>query len=319
MLDDITTTIKAQLYDRITSPLSGAFIVSWAAWNWRFLTVLFSDLKAPIKLSYIETYIFPTTSLTLINGLLLPFVSATLFVTVYPYPAKWFYKISQLHKKNLRSVQQSIEDETPMTLEQASQLRKSYNTIQSQHEHDISQKISEIAASKEALREAENSLKGLTELLSIKSEDLNTSKTEQARLNRQLEQLTIAKDRLSSISKSLAPRLSTSEDKNSLVIWNAPGLKEKSPQMKTPPPLEPEATIERSITNHINVNRILSAKNPSIVAAGGNIYLQYTIDRPISLIIGHYNQDDKEDNSGYIDLACIILTLLDHHGLPRMN
>lgn len=35
MLDDLTKEIKAQLYERVKSPLFGAFALSWAAWNSR--------------------------------------------------------------------------------------------------------------------------------------------------------------------------------------------------------------------------------------------------------------------------------------------
>ena len=34
MLDEFQKSIKAVLYDRLTSPLAGCFIFSWFVWNW---------------------------------------------------------------------------------------------------------------------------------------------------------------------------------------------------------------------------------------------------------------------------------------------
>ena len=42
-MQDIFISIKAYLYERAASPLTGAFAVSWVVWNYRFFVVLFSD------------------------------------------------------------------------------------------------------------------------------------------------------------------------------------------------------------------------------------------------------------------------------------
>jgi len=41
--DEITTSIKAALYDRARSPFFGAFVISWIAWNWQLIYYLLSE------------------------------------------------------------------------------------------------------------------------------------------------------------------------------------------------------------------------------------------------------------------------------------
>ena len=52
MLDDLSKSIKASLYERATSPLFGAFVISWLAWNYRFVLTVISSMSAKEKFSY---------------------------------------------------------------------------------------------------------------------------------------------------------------------------------------------------------------------------------------------------------------------------
>jgi len=40
MITDILNSIKANLYERVTSPLVGTFLFSWIIFNWRIPIVL---------------------------------------------------------------------------------------------------------------------------------------------------------------------------------------------------------------------------------------------------------------------------------------
>jgi len=42
-MDDIFKSIKAFLYDRVASPLFGAFVTAWSIWNYRVISILLSD------------------------------------------------------------------------------------------------------------------------------------------------------------------------------------------------------------------------------------------------------------------------------------
>ncbi len=119
MFDDLAKTIKAQLYERATSPLSGAFILSWVAWNYRFVLALISSLSFPDKIAYIDAHIFPTYEEVFLRGALFPALSAMALIVLYPYPAKFFYEVSRKLQKELKDLQQKIDDEMPMDQEEA--------------------------------------------------------------------------------------------------------------------------------------------------------------------------------------------------------
>jgi hypothetical protein len=42
MVNEIVKSAKAQLSERIASPLIGSFVISWCLWNYKFLVILFS-------------------------------------------------------------------------------------------------------------------------------------------------------------------------------------------------------------------------------------------------------------------------------------
>lgn len=123
MLDDITTTIKAQLYERATSPLLGSFIISWCVINYKVILIIFSSLAAPEKITYINMNLFASSSDYLIKGAFGPLLAALALILIYPYPAAWIYRISRNHQKQLKSIRQLIDDETPLTVKESRALR----------------------------------------------------------------------------------------------------------------------------------------------------------------------------------------------------
>lgn len=123
MLDDLTKEIKAQLYERVKSPLFGAFALSWVAWNYRPLLAVTSGMTFQEKLAYLDS-LYPSTLSWLTCSLGAPLLTAVLFLLAYPYPARWIYRYWANQHKELKKVQQEIEDETPMTQEEAKALRK---------------------------------------------------------------------------------------------------------------------------------------------------------------------------------------------------
>lgn len=146
MLDDLTKEIKAQLYERVKSPLFGAFALSWAAWNYRPLLAVLSGMSFQEKLAYLDT-LYPSGWYWLGYCLAGPLASAVGFLLVYPHPARWMYRYWANQHKALKKVQQEIEDETPLTQEEAKALRKTslaqVAEVQAQMQ-DMSQTIREL-------------------------------------------------------------------------------------------------------------------------------------------------------------------------------
>jgi len=102
MIDDVIKTLKAHLYERASSPLFGAFFVSWCLWNYRFLMVVFSSLPVQEKFQLIESTIFIDKWSYATRGSILPLITTLLVIFVYPYPAKFVYGFWRRRQKELK-------------------------------------------------------------------------------------------------------------------------------------------------------------------------------------------------------------------------
>jgi hypothetical protein len=123
MIDDLPKTIKAQLYERINSPLLGSFLLSWATWNYKFIVVLFSAMSVEKTFAYIDQTLYPTFWDKVLMYGIYPLATSALLIYAYPYPAKWVYEFSRNRQKELKEIQQKIDDETPLTKEEARAIR----------------------------------------------------------------------------------------------------------------------------------------------------------------------------------------------------
>lgn len=117
---ELATSFKAILYDRVVSPLSGAFIVSWIIINWKIVAILVLG-NTPIldRIDVIEN-----KYLALENLFVKPLLSTLFLIIIYPWLsnfAYWLWQHSLSFKINTRI---KFENSTPLTLEQSIELRK---------------------------------------------------------------------------------------------------------------------------------------------------------------------------------------------------
>ncbi|EPT8875474.1 hypothetical protein ACVTAA_004011 [Cronobacter dublinensis] len=137
MFEDLIKTVKAQLYDRLTSPLLGCFLLSWVIWNYKFVFTLFSDMKIEDKFKFIDGAIYSGDYSHLIYGVLLPFVTTLFFIFIYPYPAKFAYAFFRKRQAELKEIQQKIDDETPLTRDEARKIRSDAVKMSIEFEQEI--------------------------------------------------------------------------------------------------------------------------------------------------------------------------------------
>ena len=117
MFDEILKSIKAHLYERSVSPLMGSFIVAWGVWNYKFFLVILSGMPVVDKFEMIEKTLFPTYMQMLLQGTLYPFLTAMVYLFIYPYPAKKVFEFSRNRQKEISDIKRKIEDETLLTPE----------------------------------------------------------------------------------------------------------------------------------------------------------------------------------------------------------
>ena len=164
-MQDIFISIKAYLYERAASPLTGAFAVSWVVWNYRFFVVLFSDgLSTPSskfaaidqlfdvdKLPFGE-YLWPCIG-PFVHGLLMPAAIALFYLFLYPVMAQPVYQHSLVKQRQLTVIKQKQESERRLTAEQSSNILREMAKEKIQYENevvDLNDQISRLKTSHES-------------------------------------------------------------------------------------------------------------------------------------------------------------------------
>lgn len=153
MLSDLAKTVKAQLYERVSSPLLGAFAISWVAWNYRFILVLISSMPVAERFAYIDSNIFDSYQNIFLHGTLYPLLTTLSLIFIYPVPAKFVYEYWRKRQRELKEIQQRIDDETPLTREEARELRHETLNARLEFEQELERKSAEITRLKETIKE----------------------------------------------------------------------------------------------------------------------------------------------------------------------
>lgn len=122
MIADAVTSIKAYLYEKAASPLLGSLIISWCAWNYKFLLMLVSGLSFPDKLRYINI-LYSNNYECYFQGMILPLVTSILYLFVFPFPAQFVYKFSLGKQKALNELKNKIQENELLTVEQSRAIR----------------------------------------------------------------------------------------------------------------------------------------------------------------------------------------------------
>jgi len=136
MFEDFAKDIKAQLYERVRSPLLGAFAFSWVLWNHRLIMAFFSEMKFAEKIAYFDG-IYPSLYDFWICGVVPPLLFALGYIFLYPYPARWIYSYSARQDIRLKEARNKIEDISPLSQEQAKALRKLMLNQAIEHQKEI--------------------------------------------------------------------------------------------------------------------------------------------------------------------------------------
>ena len=121
MLDEFRKSIQLILHERITSPLSGAVILSWLVWNWRIpYFLLFSDSSLTLsgRITHVEAHF-----LNYSENVILPLVSALFLVLVYPFATTGALSVWLRFRKWQNSIRNQIDGSQLLTLEQSVQIK----------------------------------------------------------------------------------------------------------------------------------------------------------------------------------------------------
>lgn len=129
MFDEFQKSIKAVLYDRLTSPLAGTFALSWLVWNWGlvYYVIIGDETRNVIeRIDYIKENFLSVKYI-----LVFPFISVLFLILIYPFIANLAYRVMLMFNKEKRKIKIKIEDEQCLMIKESIEIR---NEIRKQTE-----------------------------------------------------------------------------------------------------------------------------------------------------------------------------------------
>lgn len=134
-MDDLIKSMKAHLYDRVSSPLMFSFLCSWAIWNYRLLLILFSSADPEKKFAHVEalpgksylTHFFPAMppeAYWLCAGFIGPLLTTLFYLLILPKFEAMALKISLEKSVKLKAIKLEAENATPIPHVESIQLRE---------------------------------------------------------------------------------------------------------------------------------------------------------------------------------------------------
>ncbi|HIF9255746.1 TPA: hypothetical protein ACX6Q6_002742 [Photobacterium damselae] len=158
MIADAMTSIKAYLYEKAVSPLLGSLIISWCAWNYKFLLMLVSGLSFPDKLRYINI-LYTDDYLFYGQGIIFPFITSMVYLFVFPFPAKWVYQFSLKRQQVLNELKNKVQENELLTLEQSKAIRNQLAETEKHFEDLVERKERALEARDKEISELRTLLK----------------------------------------------------------------------------------------------------------------------------------------------------------------
>lgn len=129
MLEGVGKSIGQFIDERLSSPLLGTFLISWAAWNYKFIVILLSSNSVLRTFELIETVAFPTGLDVALRGFAYPLLTTLLYIYVYPYPAKLVYSTWRRTQYDLTKIRQQYADETLLSIDESRELRAQMQAV----------------------------------------------------------------------------------------------------------------------------------------------------------------------------------------------
>jgi len=134
MIDELKKSVSANLYERLTSPLIGSYVVSWCLWNYKVLLIILSSLDYDKKIEKLDAhfsgwiwfskYNIPLPDWICLSTFIIPLLGAVFYIFLYPFIAKYVFKIWQKYIADKEKIRQNVKKDIPITKEQADKLRQ---------------------------------------------------------------------------------------------------------------------------------------------------------------------------------------------------
>ena len=163
MISDFKKSVDNILYERLTSPLFGAFSFSWCLWNWKifYLTFFVESKVVGNKIEYI------IKNYSQIENILLNPIFSTLFlILIYPLIATGAFWVS-LKFENLKiNLRNDLQKKQLLSIEQSISLREEVRNQDEKFDRLLTKKNEEISSLSNELNNYKNQLLSLNQNIS---------------------------------------------------------------------------------------------------------------------------------------------------------
>lgn len=193
-MEEIIKSIKAFLYDRASSPLIGALIVSWSFWNYKMFFILFSDENIEDKFLLINTLFdknnpieilgitLPFSLSMLCNGAIYPIILTIFYIYIYPFLAEPVYKFSLHAQLKLINLKKENEGKKLLTTEESNQMQLEFLNLQDKYEEET-EKLRTKISSLQALLNAQEKIPSLDNYKKLVNEKNPSNESSDEKLN----------------------------------------------------------------------------------------------------------------------------------------
>lgn len=179
MFEDISSALKATLYERMSSPFISSFIISWCFFNYKIIFILFSGMETRYKFYEIE--LIQSQTQNLIDY---PFLDGSFYPNIFFYPmlAALFYTLIfpffevgltfgwMKGQQLVKSTRIKIEDATPISQERYAALFKKMRQKDKEYADDLASKDEQckidLGIEQAKTNEKQTEIEGLNKLIS---------------------------------------------------------------------------------------------------------------------------------------------------------
>lgn len=167
-IKDLWASLVAYAHERGTNPLTSAFMLTWAAWNYKLFIVLFSDETSFKKFDAIaELYPRSDERCLLTNALcmppdafwggafLYPALTTLFYVFAYPFITSWVVTFYRRQQVQIANKLKTVEGERVRTVDEVSQMVRRFENRIKHSEEEANSARQELADTRTALQAAE--------------------------------------------------------------------------------------------------------------------------------------------------------------------
>ncbi|KAF1072683.1 MAG: hypothetical protein GAK45_00118 [Pseudomonas citronellolis] len=124
-MGDFFESLKNSISERLSSPLMGAYFISWCAFNYKFIVVLFSDMKPYVKFGFIGDHIY-TGPLAYLYSFGAPVLATLVYLFILPFGNELVVRFNYYRANAMRQFRASKSGEALLSAEEVKQITDKY-------------------------------------------------------------------------------------------------------------------------------------------------------------------------------------------------